>query len=66
MVTWLCWVPGHSGNEKADAVSNQATASKLVGLQLYCDIPRSSAYHKIALWVPSEHEKRWHQIQGYG
>lgn len=65
MVT-LCWVPGHSGNEKADAVSNQATASKLVGRQLYRDIPRSSAYHKIGLWIPSEHEKRWCQIQGYG
>lgn len=61
-----CWVLGHSGNEKADAVSDQATASKLVNLQLYCDIPRSSVKHKIGLWNLSEHDKRWRQIQSYG
>lgn len=44
MVT-LCWAPQHSGiegNEKVDVVANQAVSSKLVGVQSYCGIPRST------------------------
>lgn len=53
MVT-LCGVPGHTaieGNDKADAIVNQATALKLVGPRPNCVIPRSTVNRKIDLWV---------------
>ena len=62
----LIWVPGHcsvQGNEEADKLAKQASATPLLGPEPALGIPKCSAREVMKNWTENQHYKAWRNIQ---
>jgi len=63
----LIWVPGHcgiAGNEKADALAKQASASYFTGPEPSVGISVSTIYSFINEWTVHEQNRMWQEPSG--
>jgi len=63
----LAWVPGHRsifGNEKADKIARQASATPLLGPELALGIPKCSVREAIKNWTEVQHLRAWIDLPG--
>jgi ribonuclease HI len=64
----LVWVPGHRGNlgnEEADNLARQASATLLLGHEPALGIPKCSAREAIKNWTEYQHHSAWRNLPGH-
>ncbi|MCP3663266.1 MAG: reverse transcriptase-like protein [Gammaproteobacteria bacterium] len=58
----VCWIPGHSsfaGNNKADALANQATATPYLGLEPVLPVTSGHIKREVKAWVQAAQTQLW-------
>jgi ribonuclease HI len=63
----LYWVPGHAGvrgNETADGLVRNGSASDFVGLEPALGISRQDFRSRINRWLENQHQRLWWNLGG--
>jgi hypothetical protein len=63
----LYWVPGHAGvrgNETADELARNGSASDFVGPEPALGISRQDSRTRIDRWLEDQHQRRWGNLEG--
>jgi hypothetical protein len=63
----LVWVPGHCGirgNEEADELAREASATPITGFQPALGIPKCMAREAIRTWTMDQHHRIWRDVPG--
>jgi hypothetical protein len=61
----LYWVPGHvgvRGNETANRLTRNDSASEFMGPELALGVPQQEHRNKISCWLENQHRRRWQNL----
>jgi hypothetical protein len=61
-LVWVPWHCGNCGNEEADKLARQVSATPLTGPEPALGIPKCLAREAIRTWTIDQHQRHWRNV----